>query len=567
MLGLTATCAQENGVEASSQPGNSPSKTVVRFRHTWSEHFTLLSAVRTDNRVTAVHAMHDGSDGLCRYVVVGDADGHVNIFKPQGDLVYEFVTEQGSPVTAVASHQLRTNESLLLTGHADGSLRVYMLHQQYVRDIPAGQDVFTPTGIALQHVLVAPAAGASCATNECSQACSDSDQPAPVVLLDASSSGPGRQQFTAAHAVGSINLWRSNGTLRAHTTGSALPLAMRAGINTAVLTVEGLSSIRGRGSNITQHALSCRDLNGSRLVAAAWSEGAPTSKQPGPVSWRGFAVTEEAELLTMSLGHGSQAGRHCQVRHRRSMTPSTGGIALASVKDYLLAVSSEAVSVFNLTLNVAHYGPHDVLTEPLASLAAAFGQQVAPVAQPLIATNGKRLVAVQLADQLVAIYQSNLPTTERHSFNHMVAWARPIAILAMIAIGTWQFSSRSRRVREDDMDMPFGQEDLHRAFGASLGGLGPHGNDAGMDWPAELAMGPGRSLGGGYTGSGSRERSRSRAVQGLASRDVGAGRRREDRGSREAGQREALISELDNDMVRALQNRWADADANDALHH
>lgn len=56
------------------------------------DHFTLLAAVKADAEVTCLHAMHRTSDGLSRYVVIGDAAGDLNFFSTNGQLIYEYQT-------------------------------------------------------------------------------------------------------------------------------------------------------------------------------------------------------------------------------------------------------------------------------------------------------------------------------------------------------------------------------------------------------------------------------------------------------------------------------------------
>ena len=48
--------------------------------------------------------------------------------------------------------------------------------------------------------------------------------------------------------------------------------------------------------------VACEGLNGSRLVAAAWS----VESQEAVAAPRGFALTHEGDLVTLSVGSGSR---------------------------------------------------------------------------------------------------------------------------------------------------------------------------------------------------------------------------------------------------------------------
>ncbi|KAF6138192.1 hypothetical protein GIB67_011032 [Kingdonia uniflora] len=67
-------------------------------------------------------------EGFIKYVVVGDEQGMVYVFLPNGDIVVEFITLSESSITAMVSYMsIHKNESVLVTGHDNGVILVHRI--------------------------------------------------------------------------------------------------------------------------------------------------------------------------------------------------------------------------------------------------------------------------------------------------------------------------------------------------------------------------------------------------------------------------------------------------------
>lgn len=80
------------GDSAIQEYGAFQGKVLARFKAMFYDHFTLLAAVKADAEVTCIYAMHKTTDGMSRYVVLGDAEGDLNFFSATGQLLYEHHT-------------------------------------------------------------------------------------------------------------------------------------------------------------------------------------------------------------------------------------------------------------------------------------------------------------------------------------------------------------------------------------------------------------------------------------------------------------------------------------------
>ena len=68
------------------------------------------------------------SEGLTKYVAVGDERGRVYVFLRNGDVLLEFFTYMASPITAMVSYtSARKNESVIVTGHSNGEILIHRI--------------------------------------------------------------------------------------------------------------------------------------------------------------------------------------------------------------------------------------------------------------------------------------------------------------------------------------------------------------------------------------------------------------------------------------------------------
>ena len=70
--------------------------------------------------------------GMPRVIAAGDSKGFIYLMTAAGTekgmLFERYDTAAGSPITSMASYSLRRNESVLVTGHANGEVRMVSLN-------------------------------------------------------------------------------------------------------------------------------------------------------------------------------------------------------------------------------------------------------------------------------------------------------------------------------------------------------------------------------------------------------------------------------------------------------
>ncbi len=68
-------------------------RTIIQRQRVWSDVYSLVALVEAEAAVTAIHAMMPTpQDGSAAFVVLGDAAGHIHLFKPSGELDAELDT-------------------------------------------------------------------------------------------------------------------------------------------------------------------------------------------------------------------------------------------------------------------------------------------------------------------------------------------------------------------------------------------------------------------------------------------------------------------------------------------
>ncbi|KAF6168620.1 hypothetical protein GIB67_005232 [Kingdonia uniflora] len=102
---------------------------VKKFNLAWSERFQFLSAVKLELEATCINVLpFEDYEGFSKYVAVGDEQGTVYVFLPNGDIVVEFNTLSESPISAMVSYMsIHKNESVLVTGHDNGVILVHRI--------------------------------------------------------------------------------------------------------------------------------------------------------------------------------------------------------------------------------------------------------------------------------------------------------------------------------------------------------------------------------------------------------------------------------------------------------
>lgn len=102
---------------------------VAKYKPAWTERFQFLSAVKIGTNVTCLNVLpHEDEEGVSKYVVVGDDQGRIYVFLSHGDVLVDFLTLSSAPVTAMLSYMsVSKNETVLVTGHADGAVLLHRL--------------------------------------------------------------------------------------------------------------------------------------------------------------------------------------------------------------------------------------------------------------------------------------------------------------------------------------------------------------------------------------------------------------------------------------------------------
>jgi len=453
-------------------------KTVAKFRAGWFDHMALQSAVKVDSEVSALLVLpQDGGEGLARYIAIGDVEGKVYIFRPQGELIIEFHSGIFSPVTALSAYVIRRNETMLMTGHQDGSITSHKIGEQIHLDSQLPDDLFVLTVVHKVTASLARHSGASATRREGEDG--DAAEASQLVEVDAAL-GPvafiesfraAQMRFiVAVNHQGEMTVLKENGTLHGTARTGARVVRLRAGGAYAVYVTEnGVGAL----DLLTLHATHdpCKHMNETRLVSASFDS---------VMGSKVYALTSEGEILTLFLG--GERKTECSVRSRRAAGVAPPG-ALAPIKGYLLAATSQEVWAFNTT-GSTRSGPRYVLQDDLDKVGQSFGHTPSLVCSefpPMLAYNKQRQVVVSLCNGLVGIFESHLPITTPPQWNPKL-WSQPLFIGAIVLVAMWQFYSQKRKGGGGGMDDP---AEIMRSFNAA-NSRNKAGGGAGYQIPDDL---------------------------------------------------------------------------------
>eukprot|EP01018_Ginkgo_biloba_P005013 Gb_09292 [translate_table: standard] len=408
------------------EPGHGSGKgvTVAKYRPAWSERFQFLSAIKVETEVTCLNILpHEDDEGVSKYVAVGDEQGRVYIFLSHGDILVDFLTLSPSPITSMLSYlSAEKNETLLVTGHADGSILVHRVWEMTQGGHLTGED-WHVLAMEQVRVLVSPPENHHQASNLVVGS---------VTSLEVHQVGKMRY-ILGTDQNGKIHVFRENGTLYGVAESPSRPLAfLRQRL--LFLTETGAASLDLRSMTVRKGE--CEGLNGSRAVTYAF-DASERSK--------GYGFTSEGDLIHVVL-LGDILNFECRVRTKRK-SEIDGPLVVQVIKGYLLVGTPEKVFVYNTTSQ--HYirvgGPRPLFYASLDEIISAFVH--APVSiqgarKPLIACNRERLVVLGLGDGYVGMYRSNLPVYKAE-FNTML-WSSPVLVFLLFLIGAWQFFGKKR---------------------------------------------------------------------------------------------------------------------------
>ncbi|KAK8935577.1 hypothetical protein KSP39_PZI013193 [Platanthera zijinensis] len=441
----------ESSLSSSSSPPRFPDPTspasptqaivvgaVTKQKPGWSEGFHFLAAARLESvPVCASVLPYQDVDGHRKYFAVGDKSGRIFVFTSSGDVLFELPAHSDSPVTSMLSYlSFRRNESILFTGHSDGSIASYRFSEAALN----GDDWLTLTLASSRPFALGSR---------------DLDSP-PVLALELHQVGRIRY-LLASDGGGRIRVFTENGTLYGTAIASSRPLAfMRQKL--LFLTETGAGSLDLRSMAVKE--IECPGLNGSHAKSYSF-DGSERSKA--------YGFTSAGDLIHVVL-LGDASNLKCRVRSIRK-AEIEGPVSIQTIKGYLLAVDQEKVIAYNISSQYSGRvgAPRPLFFAYFHEIKSQFSNpdQGTLLENPLIATDRDKLVILGLNGGYVGIYRSNFPVFKLES--NAVVWSAPLFLLILFLIVLWQFY-----VKKKDSLGWTEEEAFDNASGAATGSiLGP----------------------------------------------------------------------------------------------
>lgn len=385
----------------------------------WSERFKFVSAVKLNTNATCVNVLpFRDYEGLSKFIAVGDDQGTVYVFLRYGNVMLQFHTSSGSPITAILSYiSVYKNESMVVTGHGNG---VILVHK--VWEVPSGDEL---NSLHMETVgeFSLPEGGESGSA---------------VTILEVHHVGRTRY-ILSADASGKIRVFRENGTVYGLAVPMSRPLAFLKQ-RLLFLTETGAGSLDLRTMRIRESE--CEGLNHS-LARNYVFDATERSKA--------YGFTLEGDLIHVLL-LGDIMNFKCRVRSKKKFDMDEP-LAFEAIKGYLLIVNKEKVFAYNVSSQ--HYvragGPRLLFSAGLDEIVASFLNYQALDLDaekggvvPLIASDHEKLVILNLGSGYVGMYRSNLPVT-RGEFNTML-WSTPVLFFILFLFGAWHFFANKKEV-------------------------------------------------------------------------------------------------------------------------
>ncbi|CAN0872575.1 Uncharacterized membrane protein At1g75140 [Linum grandiflorum] len=436
---------------------------VTKYSPLWSERFQFVSAVKLDSKTTCLNVLpFRDSEGLSKYIAVGDDRGKVYVFLRSGDVLTEFETMVDSPVTAIVSYlSTYKNESVLVTGHQNGEI----LGHKIVERSNGGED-FT-TSLVMESVCKFM----------------NGDEGLAVGTLDVHHVGRLRY-ILSSDTSGTIRVFKEDGKLHGSVTPSSRPLAFLKQ-RLLFLTETGAGSLDLRSMKIRESE--CEGLNHS-LVRNYVFDVTERSKA--------YGFTSDGNLIHVLL-LGDAMNFKCRVRSKKKLDGmEEQPAAMQAIKGYLLLVSEDSIFVYNVSSH--HYvrvgGPRPIFSAGLDEIRSSFlSYQYTSKALPLISSDREKLVVVGLGDGYVGIYHSTLPVF-KGEFNTML-WTSPVLIFILFLFGAWQFFAKKKEALTSwGPDDPFTTTNTSSTTNSAPIGSGDSARSGGgiMDLRADGIRGPPR---------------------------------------------------------------------------
>lgn len=474
-------------VVTESMRGGGGGASVTKYNPTFSERFQFLSAVKIETEATCINVLpFEDYEGFSKYIAVGDEQGTVYVFLPNGDVLVEFRTSSDSPITAMLSYMsFFKNESVLVTGHQNGAVLTHRIWE-----VQNGEDWHTLT---MENFRVSPPTPSG-----------KGEEQSPVTILELHQVGRMRY-IVVADVSGKIRIMRENGTLYGSVVSKGRPLAF-VKQRLLFLTETGAGSLDLRSMKIRESE--CEGMNHS-IARSYVFDVSDKSKA--------YGFTLEGDLIHVVL-LGDVINFKCRVRSKRKFEMD-GPLVFQAIKGYLLVVNEEKVFVYNISSQ--HYirvgAPRPLFFASLDEIRSSFlnlhGSNEVPKTTgmlPLITTDREKLIVLGLGSGYVGMYRSNLPVFNTE-FNTML-WTSPVLVFLLFLFGVWHFFGK----KKESLTL-WGSEDPFASTSVGAGAMvGSSSGDRALTDPSSRTSDLRDLRGGALRGSSRRYASPSRYSGGAA---------------------------------------------------
>ncbi|KAG1657796.1 hypothetical protein FOA52_008186 [Chlamydomonas sp. UWO 241] len=327
---------------------------------TAAEYFNEPSAQRGTAAAKGGHAWR-----LPPLISVGDSTGSISFISPTAPggprvlLTYE--TGSASPVTALASYAVQRNESVMITGHANGEVRTHGVYE--VTD-PRGRTA-SVTSVFLSHILPPGLGGADVVSGR------REEQPAAAIshalTFKMSGKSSGRRMVAVWDANGWMRVQRDDGSIKVSAHLGSPVLATSVNGDYMVAITHDTAWVLKLSLPGHPHAVLCEGLNGTRMIAAAFD----------PVrSYRAYALTDRGDALALVAPHTTKP-TVCKVSRYAPVGDGQEAATLVAVRGHLLSAQAGSLSTLNITA-VLKTPPHAVGASGAADVAASVGVALPP---------------------------------------------------------------------------------------------------------------------------------------------------------------------------------------------
>ncbi|KAI4366386.1 hypothetical protein MLD38_022270 [Melastoma candidum] len=391
---------------------------VTKFGTVWSERFRFASAMRLDDEVSCINVLpYRDSEGLSKYVAIGDKAGRFFLLSRNGDVLVGQDTSE-SPVTAMVSYiSVFKNESIVVTGHEDGEL---LLHT--VWEASSGEEWST---MSMKSIMKFGSGDRS-------------ENAAAINILEVHHVGRTRY-ILSTDSRGRVKVFREDGSLHGSFMPSSRPLAFLKQ-RPMFLTKTGAGSLDLRSMKLKE--AECEGLNDSVLMMYVFDANDRS---------KAYGYTSDGDLVHVLL-LGDIGNFKCRVRFKKKLDVEPP-LAFQAIKGLLLIVNLEKVFVYNVSTQ--HYTqvgvPRQVFSANLDELRSSF-LNYRPISsnlrrrevKPLVASDGERFIVLGLGYGFIGMYRSNL-RIHKSEFSTML-WTSPVLFFIVFLFAAWHFFSKKKEV-------------------------------------------------------------------------------------------------------------------------